>query len=231
MIIKEMPTAEKPRERLIAYGKESLSNEELLAIILRTGTKNKSAKEVALAILKDLNHINELNTTSINKLSKINGVGKIKALTIIASLELGKRVYAKKDIPNIKLNNTDLVYSLFQDKFKDINQEQLIAIYLNNKNKIIEYKTIFIGTVNASIAHPREILKEALNLSATSFIVIHNHPSGDPTPSIADISFTIQIEKSANIIDIKLIDHLIFGNNTYSSYRNDKWVDNNAKIT
>ena len=222
-MIREMPHDEKPRERLLKYGATNLSNEELLAILLRTGIKNISAKGVAMNILKNYSSINDLEKTTINKLASIKGVGEIKAMIIIAAIELGRRVYLKEEKLKIKANSTDLIYELFKNKFMFVNQEKLIAIYLNVKKEIIDYKTIFVGTVDSSIGHPREVFKEALNFSASFVILIHNHTSGDPTPSKADIEFTRKIEKTGEIMSIPLIDHMIFGNNSYSSYYSDKW--------
>lgn len=218
-----MPEYEKPRERMILYGKESLSNEELLAILLRTGTKNTSVKTVAMNVLRELSSLSELESVGINKLSLVKGVGKIKAITIIAALELGKRIYLNSEPIKIKANSSDIIYNLFKSKFKYAHQEKLIAIFLNTKKEIIDSKVIFVGTVDASTTHPRDVFREALYLSATSIIMIHNHPSGDPTPSIQDIEFTKKIEETGKIMSIPLIDHIIFGNNTYSSYLVEKW--------
>lgn len=223
LMIREMPIEEKPRERLLKYGVTSLSNEELLAILLRCGTKNISVKEVAMNILISIEKLNNLDNISINKLATIKGVGKVKAMTIISALELGRRIYLSNEPAKIRIKTTDIVYELFKNKFKFATQENLIAIYLNPKREIIEYKTIYIGTVDSSVAHPREIFKEAFNLSASSIIIIHNHPSGDPTPSKDDIAFTKKIEKTGEIMSIPLIDHMIFGHNSYSSYYAEKW--------
>ncbi len=227
MMLKELPKEEQPRERLMRYGIKKLTNEELLAILIRSGTKNYSVKDLAMIILKTLNNLTDLNKISIHKLSKIKGIGNVKAMSIIAALELGKRVYLSKETKDIKINNSELVYQTFKNKFKFETQEKLLAVYLDPKNKVIDYKIIFIGTVNSSTVHPREIFKEALNLSASKIIIIHNHPSGDPSPSIADILFTKQIIKTGEIMAIPLIDHLIIGHNKYSSYLKDKWWDEN----
>ena len=223
LLIKELPESEKPRERLLRFGVNSLSNEELLAVLLRTGVKNHSVKDVAMSILKNLNNLNELDKISINRLADLKGVGQIKAMTIIAAVELGRRVYLQEETNKIKANSTTIIYELFKNKFKYVTQEKLIAIYFNTKLRIIEYKTIFIGTVDSSTVHPREIFKEALNLSASSIVIIHNHPSGDPTPSKNDIEFTKKIIETGQIMQIPLIDHIIFGNNIYSSYIEHKW--------
>ena len=219
-----MPESEKPRERLMTYGVGSLSNEELLAILLRTGVKNISVKTVAMNVLKEISTLRDLDSISINKLANVKGVGEIKAMSILAALELGKRVYLNTgEKRKVKVMGTDIIYELFKNEFLYEKQEKVIAIYLNIKNEIIAHKTIFIGTLNASTTHPRDIYREALNLSAASLIIIHNHPSGDPTPSENDIKFTKQIEETGKIMSIPLIDHIIFGNNSFSSYYDEKW--------
>ena len=222
-LIRELPEYEKPRERLLIYGVKSLSNEELLAILLRSGTKNVSVKSLAMQVLQQINGLQDLNHISINKLSNIKGIGEIKAMSIIAALELGRRIYSEANPQKVKVRGTAIIYNLFKGKFKGEVQEKLIAIYLNAKNEIIAHKVIFIGTVDASYVHPRDIYREALNLSATYVIVIHNHPSGDATPSQNDIVFTKQLVGVGEIMSIPLIDHVIFGNNSYSSYKDQKW--------
>jgi len=223
LMIKEMPLEEKPRERLQKYGVSSLSNEELLAILLRCGTKNVSAKEVAMNILMSIGKLNNLNNINIQQLSAIKGVGKVKAMTIISALELGRRIYLSNETAKVRILNTQIIYELFKNQFKFETQEKFIAIYLNTKREILEYKTLYIGTVNELAAHPREIFKDAFTLSASFIIIIHNHPSGDPEPSRADKELTKQIEETGLIIGIPLIDHMIFGHNTYSSYYEHEW--------
>ena len=225
-----MADFEKPRERLLLYGASNLSNEELLSILLRTGTKNTSVKTVAMNILKELSSLNDLDKIGINRLATVKGVGEIKAMSIIAALELGRRIYLDNITKKAKLNNTEIIYEMFKNKFKYANQEKLIAIFLNIKKEMISYKTIFIGTIDGSTVHPRDVFREALNISASYIIIIHNHPSGDSTPSVKDIEFTKDIEKTGLIMSIPLIDHIIFGNNNFSSYFDSKWGDPLEKV-
>lgn len=222
-LIKELPEQEKPRERLLHYGANNLSNEELLAIILRTGCQKTSVKELASMLLVTVGNIAKLEEISMNKLAQIKGIGIVKAITIKASLELGKRVIEGDSPLKVKANNTSIIYNLFKNKWTYKNQEQLIAVYLDVKKQILSYKTIFIGTVDSSTVHPREIFKEALNLSASFVIIMHNHPSGNATPSKNDILFTKQIIETGIIMGIPLIDHIIFGDNSYTSYYENKW--------
>lgn len=213
-LIKDLPEEEKPREKLKKYGVKNLTDEELIAIILRCGTKNMSVKDLAIKIKKEFKTLSDL---SYIELSKIKGVGEVKAITLLAAIELGIRSTYKED-KNIKLNRPENIYEFFKNKLIHLKQENLMAIFLDNKNKLIAYKTIFIGTINMSISHPREIFKEAMKNSSVYIILVHNHPSGDPTPSVADLKFTNQVYKTSKIIGIPLLDHIIIGNNKYYSF-------------
>lgn len=213
-LIKDLPEEEKPREKLKKYGVKNLTDEELIAIILRCGTKNMSVKDLAIKIKKEFKTLSDL---SYIELSKIKGVGEVKAITLLAAIELGIRSTYKED-KNIKLNRPENIYEFFKNKLIYLKQENLMAIFLDNKNKLIAYKTIFIGTINMSVSHPREIFKEAMKNSSVYIILVHNHPSGDPTPSVADLKFTNQVYKTSKIIGIPLLDHIIIGNNKYYSF-------------
>ena len=220
--IKEIPTSERPRERLKKYGSGSLSNQELLAIILKTGTKNKNVTELALDILKEY-PIENLQDISINKLTQIKGVGEVKALELLAVIELGRRIYIKTTKELKKLSSAKEIFLATRHLFINQHQENLYALYFNTKQELIETKLLFIGTVNESIVHPRELFKEAYRLSATYIVCLHNHPSNDTTPSQADIFFTEQIRNTGIMHGIKVVDHIIVGqDNFYSFYENKK---------
>ncbi len=219
MLIKEMLESEKPRERLIKHGTESLSNTELIAIILRTGTKEMSVMELSNQVIKKINNINELKNLSINDLCQIKGLKEIKAITLIAALELGKRVYTNNIIePKILMNSTTLVYKTFSNLIENELQENFLAIYLDTKKQLIDYKIISVGTVDQSIAHPRDLFREAYRLAASSIVIMHNHPSGVVNPSISDIELTKQLKKISEVMDIPILDHIIVGNNKYFSF-------------
>ncbi|MBR2138127.1 MAG: DNA repair protein RadC [Bacilli bacterium] len=213
-----MLESERPRERLLNDGVESLSNEELLSIIIKTGTKNISVKELSRNILKELNNINDLKDITINKLINIKGIGKVKAIEIIASIELGKRVYIQNNKEEVTLNNSSKIYEYFKNIFINEKQENFYAIYLNTKSKLISYKLLFKGTINTSCVHPREIFKYAFLESAYSVVVIHNHPSGDPTPSKMDDELTQVLFNIGKVMSLPILDHIIIGNNKYYSY-------------
>ena len=183
MMLKDMPSYLKPRERLKKYGVSVLNNEELLAILLRTGTKKISVKELSLDILKSLEKIEDLNNLTLNSLLNIKGIGEAKAMTIIAALELGKRIYMKQTRKeHLKVKNGLDVYKMFRYLAFLEEQENLVVLLLDNKSRVITSKMIFKGGLNTSVAYPREIFKYALLNNAAGLIVIHNHPSGDPSP-------------------------------------------------
>ncbi len=224
VLIKDIPKNERPRERLINHGVMNLSNEELLAIILKTGTKNTNVKILAQNVLKQLKNINDLSSITKDHLMQIRGIGETKAIEILAAIELGKRVYQIKDSYNgIIYNNAQNIYDFNKYLFLNTQQECFYVLYLNNKNHLIERKLLFMGTVNRSIVHPREVFKNAYLLSACSIVCIHNHPSGDISPSQEDIFFTNSLIESGKVLGINVLDHIIFGNNEfYSFYDNNK---------
>ena len=218
VLIKDIPLNERPRERLINKGVEYLSNEDLLAILLKTGTKDYSVKVLASNILKQLDNISNLKDINLERLIKIKGIGKAKACEILAAIELGKRLNQKIDNLNqIKIYSSNSIYEYYQDKLKDKLQEFFYCVYLDTKNHIIKDKLLFIGTINESLIHPREIFKEAYLLSASSIICVHNHPSGNVTPSNNDIIMTKQLIEVGKILGIKVLDHIIIGDGTFTS--------------
>ena len=218
LMIKDMLISDRPRERAIKYGISSLSNEELVSIILKSGTRNYSVKDLSNDLLSKVKSISELKNFTVSSLSKISGIGKVKAITLLASLELGKRVYYLQDKSNIKLNNSKKIYEYFKDLFIDENQENFYAIYLDTKSNLISYKLLFKGTLNTSCVHPREIFKYAFLDSAYSIVIIHNHPSGDATPSNEDRELTSNLMNIGIIMSIPIVDHIIIGKNEYFSF-------------
>lgn len=207
-----------PRERLLKYGVSTLSNEELIAIILKTGTKDSSVKIVANTILKTFSNMNDFRELSIHQLLKIRGIGYAKGLSLIAALEFGRRVYFEKDTIVIPFHNPSYIFDYFKPMLQDKKQEYFYAVYLDNKKKLIEYKLLFMGTLNHSVVHPREIFKHAYLLSAASIICIHNHPSNDLTPSKEDIRFTNTLSEIGKIQGIAVLDHIIIGQTGYYSF-------------
>ena len=218
MKLKELPINELPRERLISVGEENLTNEELISIILRTGTKNMNVKEVSINILKNINTINDLASLSLYELSNIKGVGLIKAINLKASIELGKRVSNIEIKNNMILNNSDIVHDTFKSLFFNLRQEKLLAIYLDNKKRLINYTFISLGTKDQTIFHPRDIIYNAIKYNSSGIIIIHNHPSLDINPSNADKILTEKLKQSCDIVGIPLLDHLITNTKNYYSF-------------
>ena len=219
MSIKDLPKGDLPRERLIKYGAKYLSDEELLAIVLRTGTKNVNVKTLAQNILKEYDGIKNLKNLSIHKATKINGLGLVKAVTLLASLELGKRVYETYDIKtNLLVNNASVVFNYFSRIISLEKQEHFLVLFLDHQKKLISYKILFIGTLNESIVHPREVFKEAFLNSSSAIILVHNHPSGVVTPSKADDEITSNLAQIGELMGIKVLDHVIVSENKFYSY-------------
>ncbi len=220
-MIKDIIKSERPRERLLNAGASSLSNEELLSIILKTGTKNISVKDLSRTVLNEIHDITNLRDITYNKLIKIKGIGSVKAIELLASLELGRRVYYTSLKDKVKLNNSSIIFNYFKNLFINETQENFYALYLNTKMELISYKLLFKGTINTSVVHPREIFRHAFLESAYSVIVIHNHPSNNTTPSNEDTELTNKLFEIGNIMSIPLLDHIIIGkDNYYSFYEN-----------
>lgn len=217
-LIKDIKKEERPRERFIKYGVESLSNEELLSIILKTGTKDRSVKSLAMDLLNSIDNISELKNITVNKLLSIKGIGIVKAIEIISSIELGRRIYIDKKVIKKRLTNPRDIYLENKYLFLDKKQEYFYCLYLNNKNELIERRLLFMGTVNKSVVHPREVFKHAYLTSASSIICMHNHPSGDVIPSKDDLMFTKALVEVGRIQSIPVLDHIIAGNDNYYSF-------------
>ena len=218
---KNIPDSDKPRERLYNNGSENLSNEELISIVLKTGSKKYSVKEVALKLLEDMGDIHKLKDLGIASLMKIDGIGKVKAIELKAALELGRRVYLESNDEKIKLNSGIAIYKYFSSVLSDKKQEYFYVVYLDTKGNYLGKKCLFIGTINKSLVHPREIFKEAYLLSANGIICVHNHPSGDATPSNEDIIQTRQVKEISIMHGIIFVDHVIIGNGNYYSFYED----------
>lgn len=218
--IKELIEEERPIERFLRVGK-SVSNEELLAILINHGMKNKSSKDLAINILEKLDKIEDLKNITYEELIKIDGIGTKKAVTILAALELGNRVINNRKLElKEKMTDPSILYEHYKVVLENCYQEHFYCIYLDNQKRIIKEKLLFVGTINYSIVHPREIFKEAYTLSATSIICIHNHPSLDITPSKEDKILTQNLKEVGNILGIPIIDHIIIGDGYYSFFEN-----------
>jgi len=222
MKLKELPKVERPREKLIAKGPQNLKDEELLAILLRTGREGKNVLEVAKQILRKYSK-KRLFKMKYEDLSKIKGIGPAKACIILASQELVKRALKIQDsgLPIVQsINDVILQVGYIREKTR----EHFVAIYLNARNELLFRKHIFIGTLNASLVHPREIFSEALRHNAASVILVHNHPSGDPEPSEDDLEITKRISEAGKIMGIDVLDHVIITKNKIFSFKENKLI-------
>lgn len=221
LMIKELPQEERPREKMLRNGAQALSNAELLAILLRTGTKNDSVLRVAERLLKRYEELGIAALGSIvpQELSKIKGIGNVKAVTVVAAIELGKRLHglasAERPIIRAPQDAADLLMARLRYEPK----EHFLIVLLSTKNHVLATPTISIGSLNASIVHPRELFREAIHYSAAAIILVHNHPSGDPTPSQEDIMLTRKIVEAGKILEIHVLDHVIIGDNKYVSLK------------
>ncbi len=217
--IKNIPLSEQPRERLLAYGKEKLSNEELLSILLRTGVQGNSVSDLSKEILSKVEDIKDLKEIRLSTLKSIRGLGSTKAVTVLAALELGRRIY-EESLPqnNVRLKTPLDVYRCFNSYIAHEKQENFMVILVDNHRRCISHQILFKGTLNTSLVHPREVFKCALLDTAAGIIVMHNHPSGDSSPSKADDDTTKSLLEAGSIIGIPLLDHIIVGNKSYYSY-------------
>lgn len=218
--IKDMPLNERPREKLYKYGAKSLSNAELIAVIIRTGSRNDTAIELAQRLISiDKRGIGFLSDASFEELTSVKGIGKCKAAQIISAIELGKRIAAQGGEDKIKVTSPLDISGLIMEEMRYLKREHFRIAILDTKNHIITIEEISIGNLNSSIVHPREVFNVAIKRTANSIILIHNHPSGDPTPSREDINITNRLIEAGNIIGIKVLDHIIIGDNKYLSFR------------
>jgi len=221
--INKWPEQDRPREKLLKLGADYLSNSELLAIIIRNGIGNNnqrlSALDISKGILTKYRNLKNLLEVSLAEFLKIDGIGKTKAAQIIASLELGKRFISEKSGNLTVFRCSKDVANYYIPLLKDLKKEQFRVVLLNIKNKVIKEVLISQGSLTASIVHPREVVKPAIKESAASVIFIHNHPSGDPEPSVDDIEITNRLCKSFSIVGINILDHIIVAENGYFSFK------------
>lgn len=225
LLIRDVPVSERPRERMIHEGREYLSNQELLAIILRTGTKQESVLQLAQRVLHHFDGMQLLKDATIEELIGIKGIGTAKAVEICAALELGRRISRIQTEERYIIRSPEDVSRYVMEDMRFLTQEHFVCLYLNTKNHVIHKHTVFVGSLNASIVHPREVFKEALRRSAASVIALHNHPSGDPSPSQEDISVTKRLYESGKVLGIQLLDHIIIGDRKFVSLKEKGYLE------
>ena len=218
MKIKSLPLGDRPREKLIKNGANTLSESELLAIILGTGSKKESVINVSNKLFSKYN-VKSLSRLSIGTLKKELGIGDAKACQVVACFELGRRLARFKADKKPLIKDARSVAKIFIPEMSSLKKEHFKGIYLDSRKRIIREETIFIGSLNESVIHPREIFEIALNENAAALILLHNHPSGDPKPSSEDIEITKELVKAGDILGIPVLDHIIIGNQKYTSLR------------
>jgi DNA repair protein RadC len=216
MKIKDLPEQNRPRERFLKYGPENLSDSELFAIILRTGTLGENVVDMANRLIKEYG-LDKLFECSLNELQKIKGIGPDKAMQILSMAELGKRYNeSKKEI--IKITCAKDVFDYFNEKMKNKQQEEFWVLLLNTQNKIIKAELVTKGILDSAIIHPREVFKSAIRNSSSKIILVHNHPSGNPNPSKEDLDITEKLAEAGRCLDIKVLDHVIIGSEEWWSW-------------
>ena len=217
--MKQLPQSERPYEKLLMYGAKKLSNAELLAIIIKTGTKNETSVDIANRILLLSEKISDLANISVETLQKINGIGKVKAIQIKAVCELATRMDNSLNNLNTKVLKPKDVANIFMKELKYEKQEKLKMLLLNSKNEVVKNIELKTGSINQISVAPTEILREVIKEGLEKFILIHNHPSGDPTPSEADLNFTKKVEECSKLFKLNFLDHIVIGRTNYISIK------------
>lgn len=217
--IKDLPQHERPRERLRDFGPGALSNAELLAILLRTGTASATAIELAAGLLSRYGSLGKIAGLSVAELSRAHGMGMAKSAQVLAALEMGRRAASYQDGERPQITCPADVARLLQPEMRQYKKEITKAVLVNTKNEVMGMRQISEGTLDTSLLHPREVFREAIREAAAAVILVHNHPSGDPAPSKDDIAVTKEFVKAGRLLDIELLDHIIIGGAGYTSLR------------
>ncbi len=217
--VKDLPLDDRPREKLLLRGAQSLSDAELIAILLRTGTKGKSVITISQEIINREKNLAQLALKNLADLKKIPGIGNDKAVTLIAAFEISRRIlHQTKWFSSKKITSPQDVAEMFIPILRDEVKEVFMVVCLNSSNKVIKFEKISIGNLNSSVVHPREIFKVAIENNSASIILMHNHPSENPEPSNEDISITKKIVEAGKMMDIPVFDHIIIAGNNYTSF-------------
>lgn len=221
--MKDIPASERPYEKLEKFGSETLSNAELLAVIIRTGSREETSVALAQRVLslgQDNGGIAFLHNLSVQELRKTKGIGKVKALQIKAVMELSKRVSTSQiNKDRVVIRSPVEISSLLMEEMRHLQKEVFKIVMLNTKNHIIKHLNISVGCLNSSIVHPREVFSEAVKVGCSALLLVHNHPSGDPGPSTEDIETTQRLINAGSILGIKVLDHIVIGDGRYISFR------------
>jgi len=224
IMIRDVPFEDRPRERLLQFGSSRLSNQELLAILLGSGTRTESVMSLSNRVLHHFDGLKLLNEATIEELTAIKGIGNAKGVLILAALELGRRLNQYRPQEKFFIRSPEDGAEYVMEEMRQLKQEHFVVLFLDTKNQVIHRQTIFIGSLNASIVHPREVFREAVRRSAASIVCIHNHPSGDPAPSQEDILVTRRLVEAGKMMGIELLDHLIIGDRRFVSLKEKGYV-------
>lgn len=227
LTIKELPESERPYEKFEQYGAEALSDAELLAVIIRTGTRRERCVELAGQVLVHSGNcqgLMGLYHMSLKELMQIRGIGRVKAIQLLCVAELSKRLHRASFQEGICFNHPQVIADYFMEDLRHQHREQVVLVLLDSKSRLIRSLTLSIGTVNSSMLAPREIFLEAVKSEAVSFILLHNHPSGDPAPSREDILITGRVQEAGSILGIPLVDHIIIGDRRYVSLKESGYL-------
>lgn len=219
VMMKDVPNEDRPRERLIREGAAVLSNQELLAIILRSGTRNESVLQLSGRLVSHFEGLDLLRDASVEELKKVRGIGSAKAVQLLASFEIGRRMAQLRHDTRYTIRSPEDGANFVMEEMRILKQEHFVALFLNTKNQVLHKTTIFIGSLNASIVHPREVFKEAVRRSAAALICFHNHPSGDPSPSREDIEVTKRLASCGKILGVDVLDHIVIGDKKFVSLK------------
>lgn len=219
-MIKKLPFLEQPREKILNQGVDVLSTSELLAVLLRTGTRHHNAVDLGNILMRKCgDDLNELSVITLEELCLIDGIGESKACQILAAIELGNRLKKTPLTRKTKVTSPNDVVAFFSAELSSERVEKFIAVFLNTKNEVITWEVISIGSLNASIVHPREVFNRAIKRSAASILAVHNHPSGHVEPSREDINITKRLSEVGQIVGIPMVDHIIIGKDKYYSFK------------
>lgn len=228
--IKELPESERPYEKCLMEGPESLSDRELLAVIMRTGMPGMNSLSLAGNVLEAMQNtaypgLHGILHSSIADLKEIRGIGNVKAIQLKCIGELSRRIAVTAARPELDFNNPQSIAAYYMERLRHQEQEVMLSMMLDNRNHLLGDKVLSMGTVNSTLITPREVYLEAVRYHAVSLILIHNHPSGDPTPSIADREVTKRIHAAGEMLGISLLDHIVIGDQSYVSFREEGWIE------
>ncbi|MCS1351435.1 DNA repair protein RadC [Mechercharimyces sp. CAU 1602] len=218
-MVRDLPMEERPRERILAIGTSQASHADLIAILLRTGTTNESVLSLADRVLVQTGGIRGLAEMTLDELIGIHGIGPAKAVQLLAGVELGRRIARIQPEERYKIRCPHDAADYVMEEMRYLKQEHFVCLLLDTKHQILGKKTIFVGTLNASIVHPREVFREGIRRGVAAVICLHNHPSGDPTPSREDIQITHRLAEAGEVLGIPLLDHVVIGDQTYYSMK------------